>query len=42
MAAKLAYECLDDLFTAGKKIIDWLSDQDKAQQDYAKYYNAGR
>lgn len=38
-AAKLAYECLDDLFTAGKKIMDWLTDADRATRDYNRYNN---
>lgn len=36
-AAKLGYECLDDLFTAGKKIMDWLSEQDRATQQYNRF-----
>lgn len=39
VAAKLAYDTLDDLFTAGKKIMDWLSEQDKAQKQFEKYTN---
>lgn len=36
-AAKLGYECLDDLFTAGKKIMEWLSEQDRATQQYSRF-----
>jgi hypothetical protein len=42
LAAKLAYECLDDLFTAGKKIMDWLSEQDRATQQYNRFADEGR
>lgn len=42
LAAKLAFDCLDDLFTAGKKIMDWLTDQDKQTRQYAKYAEEGR
>lgn len=42
LAAKLGYECLDDLFTAGKKIMGWLVDEDKSQREYDKYVNEGR
>ena len=42
LAAKLAYECLDDLFTAGKKIMDWLAEQDRAQKQYDRFANEGR
>lgn len=41
-AAELAYECLDDLFTAGKKIMDYLIDQDKATRAFEKYDNDAR
>lgn len=40
-AAKLGYECLDDLFTAGKKIMDWLSEQDRAQKQFERYSSEG-
>jgi maltodextrin utilization protein YvdJ len=40
-AAKLAYECLDDAFTAGKKIMDYLTKQDQAERQYQKYANDG-
>lgn len=42
MAAKLAYECLDDLFTAGKKIMDWLTDADRATRQYDRFNNEAR
>ena len=41
-AAKLGYECLDDLFTAGKKIMDYLIDQEKATKQYDRFVNEGR
>lgn len=41
-AAELAYEALDDLFTAGKKIMQYLTDQEKATKDYNKYVDEGR
>lgn len=40
-AAKLAYECLDDLFTSGKKIMDYLVDQEIATRQYNKFNNEG-
>jgi len=42
LAAKLGYECLDSLFTSGKKIMDWLGEQEKATRDYSKYKNHER
>ena len=39
LAAKLGYECLDDLFTAGKKIMDYLTDQEKATRAYERFNN---
>ena len=42
LSATLAYECLDDLFTAGKKIMDYLSEQDKAEKQYQKYSSEGQ
>ena len=41
-AAELAFECLDDAFTAHKKIMDYLTDQEKATRDYNKFVDAGR
>lgn len=41
-AAKLGYECLDDLFTAGKKIMDWLSEQERATKQYDQYVAQAR
>lgn len=41
-AAELAYECLDDAFTAHKKIMDYLTDQAKALRDYDKFVDAAR
>lgn len=41
LAAKLGYECLDDLFTAGKKIMDYLTEQDKAQRQYDRFVDEG-
>lgn len=41
-AAKLGYECLDDLFTAGKKIMNWLTDQDRQQREFDRFNNEGR
>lgn len=41
-AAKLGYECLDDLFTAGKKIMDYLVEQEKATQQYNRFVDEGR
>jgi hypothetical protein len=40
-AARLAYECLDDLFTAGKKIMDYLNAQDRATRQYNKFVDEG-
>lgn len=40
-AAKLGYDCLDDLFTAGKKIMDWLNEQERATQQYNRYIKEG-
>ena len=42
LSAKLAYECLDDLFTAGKKIMDWLVKQEQATGEYQKFVNEGK
>jgi len=39
LAAKLGYECLDDLFTAGKKIMDFLTDQARATREYDRFAN---
>lgn len=39
LSAKLAYECLDDLFTAGKKIMDYLGRQEQATREYERYAN---
>lgn len=41
-AAKLGYECLDDLFTAGKKIMEYLVEQEKATKQYNRYVQEGR
>lgn len=41
-AAKLAYECLDDLFTAGKKIMDYLVKTEEATRQYNRYAEEGR
>lgn len=41
-AAKLAYECLDDLFTAGKKIMEYITKQDLAERQYDRFVNEGR
>lgn len=40
-AAKLGYECLDDIFTSGKKIMDWLSEQERATRQYNNFVNEG-
>lgn len=40
-AAKLAYECLDDLFTAGKRIMEYLIKQDRAERDYNRFAQEG-
>lgn len=37
MAAKLAFDCLDDLFSAGKRIMQYLIEQEKATKDYDRY-----
>ena len=37
LSAKLAYECLDDLYNAGKKIMSYLLAQNKAEDDYNRY-----
>jgi hypothetical protein len=42
LAAKLAYECLDDLYNAGKKIMDYLVEQERATKQYNKYVDEGR
>jgi hypothetical protein len=42
LSAKMAYECLDDLFTASKKIMDYLVDRDRQTKEYDKFVNAGR
>lgn len=42
LSAKMAYECLDDLFTAGKKIMDYLVEQEKATKQYERFANEGR
>lgn len=42
LAAKLGYECLDDLFTAGKKIMDYLVEQEKATKQYNRFVDEGR
>ena len=42
LAAKLGYECLDDLFTAGKKIMDYLTDQERQTKQYERFNNEPR
>lgn len=42
LAAKLAYECLDDLFTAGKKIMEYLVSQERATNQYNRFVDEGR
>lgn len=42
IAARLAYECLDDLFTAGKKIMDQLVRQDQATNQYNRFVDEGK
>lgn len=42
LAAKLAYECLDDLFTAGKKIMEYLTNQERAERQYDRFVSEGR
>lgn len=42
IAARLAYECLDDLFTAGKKIMDQLVKQEEATRQYNRFVDEGR
>ena len=37
LSAKLAYDCLDDLFTAGKKIMDYLVEEERATKQYGNY-----
>lgn len=41
IAAKLAYECLDDLFTAGKRIAQYLVEQDKQTKEFERFSNEG-
>jgi hypothetical protein len=41
VAARLAYECLDDLFTAGKKIMDTIVKQDLAERQYDRFKQDG-
>jgi hypothetical protein len=42
IAAKLAYECLDDLFTAGKRIAQYLVEQDKQTKEFERFSNEGK
>jgi hypothetical protein len=42
LAAKLAYECLDDMFSAGKRVMQWLIAQDRDTRDYEKFANEGK
>jgi len=42
IAARLAYECLDDLFTAGKKIMDYLVKTEEATRQYNRFVDEGR
>ena len=41
VAARLAYECLDDLYNAGKKIMDTIVKQDLAERQYDRFRNDG-
>lgn len=41
LAAKLAYECLDDLFTAGKKIMEYLVKTEEATRQYNRFADEG-
>ena len=38
-AAKYGYDCLDDLFTAGKKIMDYLVKQEEATKQFNRFVN---
>lgn len=42
LASKLAYESLDNLYEAGKRVMTWLIEQDKAERDYSRYANEGK
>lgn len=42
LANKLAFECLDDLFTAGKKIMDYLVEQEKSTKQYNRFVDEGK
>lgn len=42
LAAKLAFDCLDDLYNAGKKIMEWLVEQDRQTRAYVNYVDEGR
>lgn len=42
LASKLAYECLDDLFTAGKRIMNYLVEQEKQTKEYGRYADEAR
>lgn len=42
LAAKLGHECLDDLFTAGKRIMQYLMEQERSTQEYARFDNEAR
>jgi hypothetical protein len=42
LASKLAFDCLDDLYNAGKKIMDFLVEQEKATKQYNRYVDEGR
>lgn len=42
LSSKLAYECLDDLFTAGKRIMNYLIEQEKQTKEYGRYADEGK
>ena len=42
MAAKTAYDCLDDIFSAGKRIMQYLIEQEKSTGEYNKFANEGK
>jgi hypothetical protein len=41
-AARMAWECLDDMFTGYKKIMDFLVDQERATKQYNRFVDEGR
>jgi hypothetical protein len=41
-AARMGYDCLTDLYEAGKKIMNWLIEEDKATRDYNRFVDEGK